>query len=222
MSKRTILLVATLSALIALGTLISLYPSHSLAALTVEEVARQELPRMLDRIRSDYQGYGFRDEQELNIATLGRPYQVYGLSPNAVQAYRPDQPVSAILFEEQWWEFPVLIDGEARGLLTLAQMNGQWKAVEFGSLPLSVRITQLQQKLAHTDVRVKLVKVPHIYGTFALLEQGQNEQLVHLGSYPGVFKTIDREELTAYAASKLMPEIREAIAQVKAAEKSKP
>jgi hypothetical protein len=212
----------TLAILVAFGGTIWIGPSPLHAAATPEEVAQQELPRWLAIARNDdVKHYGFKNEQELQAATLGSPYQVSLLSPEAVQAYQPNQRVAAIIDNQAWKVFPVLVNGEARGLLTVAQLDGRWQAVEFSSLEQSRQLVRLQARLAKKNATVKLVKFAE--STFALVEQDGGESLIYISgsNFAGEFDKLDKENLTAYTAQDFMPEVKKAFDQRVAAEQER-
>ena len=225
MSKHKLIIVASVCALcMGLWGVFSSRPQVSLASQGPEDVARQQLPEMLRKVsRLGCEKYGFRDENELESAVLGFPYEVYTLSPQAVQSYRAEQRVADLIVQEQRWEFPVLVNGEARGLLTVAQQEGQWRAVGFGELTLSQKMIDLQASFANAEVNgvspgysVKLLNVYPIQGTFALIESGKQETLVYLTSYPGLFETLNKVSLARHSPEELLPQIREALATLSA------
>ena len=213
--KQLLIFSATLGFLLVFGGTTWLGPGRSLAAATPQEAAQQELPAWLENVRhDDVTLYGFVNEEELARATLGTPFQVFELTPAAIQTYQAGHNVAPLLAEQAVWVFPVLVDDQARGLFTVAQVDGQWQAVEFGFLPQSKQLDKLRKKLAKSKVTVKFVKVFPLDGTFALIEQGQKESLVHLTSYPGLFTNLDRNNLTAYGPEQFMPEMKKALQQV--------
>lgn len=219
MRKQSFVFFITLGVLLIFGSTTWIGPSTSLAAPTAEETAQQALPEWLDMVRrDDVKGYGFKDESELDIATVGTPYQVFKLAPETVQAYQDGQSVSAVIHEEPWWEFPVLVHGQARGLLTVKQVDGQWQAVGFGAFVDSQKIVRLQERLAKHNATVKLIKFAPLLGTFALIEQDKREKLVYLSSLPGLMEGIDRDNLTAYDLKDFMPKAKKAVDDLVAAE----
>ena len=169
----------------------------------------------------DVKNYGFKDEQELARATLGNPYQVFVLSPEAVQAYQPGQHIASILTQEPRLEFPVLVDGQARSLLTVVQLDGRWQIVGFGAFPNSQKLVQLQERLAKTNAVIKLIRFDETWSTFALVEQDNQAMLIHLSSLPGLFKEIDRDNLTPYKPQDFMPKVRKAFEERVAAEQTR-
>lgn len=224
MRKQALAFIITLTILLAFGGTTWLGPSILHAAATPEEVAQQQLPRWLAIARNDdIKYYGFTNEQELQAATLGSPYQVALLSPEAVQAYQPGQRVAAIVSDQAWKVFPVLVKGQARGLLTVAQLDSQWQAVEFSSLNQSRQLVRLQERLAKKNATVKLVKFAPTQGTFALVEQDGGESLVYIfsSSSPGSFSKLDKENLTTYTAQDFIPEVKKALDERVAAEQER-
>jgi hypothetical protein len=222
MKRQVLVFLATFGILVAFGGVTSIGPATLFAAATPEDVAQQELPRWLNMVRNDdVKAYGFTSEDELTIATLGTPHQVFTLAPEAVQSYQPGQSVASLITEEPWWEFPVLVNGQARGLLSVAQVDGQWQGVGFGAFLDSQKVIRLQQRLAKQNASVKLVKFTPTEGTFALVEQDKRETLVHMSSLPGLFMEIDRNNLTPYSPQDFMPKVKKAFGERVAAEQER-
>jgi hypothetical protein len=214
MTKYKLLCGASLSVLLLIGSLLSFRIRSSQAASTVEGAAHDALPNILKHIGNDYQNYGFNDQHEVDTATLTSPYEILALLPEAVHQYHSGQRIANIARQEQWWEFPVVVNGEPRGLLSVVQMNGQWQGVSFGALPLSRQVVRLQKQPNMSRVAIKFVRVPQIHATFALIEQGNQERLIHLASHPRLLQGIDKENLTAYSPEEIMPQIDQALREV--------
>ncbi len=180
----------------------------------VAEVARQGLPNWLQHVGAEYRRFGFKDARELELATLGTPYEVYALSPQAVQAYKPGDRVAELVTPLHTWEVPVLVHGEARGILTVAYHDGRWQTVQYGGGidSYSRNVVALQKRLAGSTAVVKLLAAHPIHSNFALIEEGGRESLVFLNP-SGFFATLDEKALTPYPPEELMPEIAKVFAQ---------
>jgi hypothetical protein len=175
-----------------------------------EEVARQELPGVLQRIADiGSEKYGFTDTSELSSVTLGQPYEVYSLEPQAIQQHRSGTKIVDLLRQENAWIFPVLVNGSAKTLLTVGLQNGEWHIVSFGGQALAQRLA-LYQSQASVE-HIKLVKVYNVYGTFALSADQQGETLALLQSYPGLFEGIGVSALTSFTPDELLPYVAKAI-----------
>lgn len=194
--------------------------SDSKAALDHQQVARQGLHSWLDdlRVNSEFKNYGFTDENELDEVILGDPYPVFQIIPSALKNYQKSQRVSNLISNEQWWEFPLLVNGEARGLLTVVQLDGEWKIIKYGQLSTSQKLLNVQKQFVNRETTITLLKLFTISGTFALLNQSDQESLVYIESYPGLFHTIDQSSLTQYEPELLIPQIRQAFNDVMKAE----
>jgi len=132
-------------ALVAL-LLVAVAPAASLAAETLETLAgpeakdavvaaRSGLKRFLDAIPKDNTaGYGFADRSQLDRATLAAPYRLWTM----------DAQGEAILATGEW-RFPVTVDGSFHALLTVARVEGQYKAVDFGAASLATELGQLEK-----------------------------------------------------------------------------
>jgi hypothetical protein len=214
MTKPRLTIVAILSTALILGILIGINTSTTIAASTPEGAARQDLPKWLNSIRADYLTYGFKDEGELNIATLGNPNEVYLLDPLTARSYQPGQRIGSLIRAKQQWEFPVLVRGESRGILTVAYFEGRWQAVEFGGLAFGQKMIALQEHLMSAPGNVRLVKFFPSYSTFALVERGSKQSLIHLGSYVGLFPQLDRDHFTEYTPEEVMSQIKATFAEI--------
>jgi hypothetical protein len=88
---------------------------------------------------------GFNEKDILDRAYLGEPFRYYLLGPDAVKDYVKGSNVSLIISPVNEWFFPVLIDNEAKSVLSVAKMKGVWKAVSFGKAVLSKELVKIRQ-----------------------------------------------------------------------------
>ena len=90
--------------------------------------------------------YGFQNQQELKIAKLGKPFQLYTMPPLRLQAYREEMTVKSLLLPTQMWYFPVTCRDEYRAILIVDRIDNQWQAVSFGHVPLSRHLSEIKRQ----------------------------------------------------------------------------
>jgi|GEM_PF-4617798 len=190
------------------------------ASPTPQEAARVELSSWLESLRGDenLSLYGFMDLSELDSVTLGEPYPVFLLSLEELRKYRPNVKVRDVVRDIQQFDFPLYVNGEARGFLTVEHFEGQWKVVALGGYPVSreLQAFQRQSNGNNQGQEVKLLRVPSIDGTFILVERVGAEKIARLGSYPGVMAQTERGR--EYHAPDVVPQIRKAVEEFIAAQ----
>lgn len=120
------------------ASLVSAAVEASLATADAPEIvaaARAGLRKLLDAIPADRAGsYGFAGRAELERAALGAPYQVW----------TSDADEGAVTATDEW-RFPVIVDGSPRALLTVARVDGEYRAVDLGATALSRELGGLER-----------------------------------------------------------------------------
>lgn len=185
-------------------------PSEVLAA------AQTGLPVFLKSVSmADVTEFGFRSLQELAGATLGEPYQVYMLTPDALKSYQSGARLTSLLSKLNRWEFPVLIGGEPRTMLTVELMRGKWEAVSMGGLDLPRNLDSARKALPALAATkkaggysTKLVQVVQVHASFVALESADGDYLVPIMTRP---QTIGLENLKIYALDEVMPGLDTAV-----------
>jgi hypothetical protein len=98
--------------------------------------ARAGLQRFLEAIPAESpESFGFADREEIDRARLGTPYRIW----------TSDAPASAIAATGEW-RFPVTVDGTSRALLTVSQVDGHSRAVDFGAASLARELGTLERR----------------------------------------------------------------------------
>jgi hypothetical protein len=57
------------------------------------------------------------------------------------------------------WRVPVVVDGEHRALITVARVDGEWRAVEFGATRLAARLQAVSATIRTQDEQIALLRV---------------------------------------------------------------
>ena len=97
--------------------------------------ARAGLQRFLGVIPVDNpESFGFADRAEVERAHLAAPYRVW----------TSDAHASGIVATSEW-RFPVTVDGTSRALLTVSQIDGEYRAVDFGAAVLARELGRLER-----------------------------------------------------------------------------
>ncbi len=122
------LLLVFASAICLCGETLTSFPSDE----DVSRIAAKELPAWLSRIPAgEEELYGFQDRDEFKRTAVAKPFRMCAVS---------SQYGVSILNE---WRVPVLVDGRYRALLTVAQMGGTLKAVDFGAAALAQQLARI-------------------------------------------------------------------------------
>ncbi|NUM33970.1 MAG: hypothetical protein HUU50_05470 [Candidatus Brocadiae bacterium] len=93
-------------------------------------------PMMLEQM-------GVKDRAEVRAASLGKPFQMHVITPQALDSYCEGNSVDSLLKAMDSYYFPVLLQGEIKSFLVVALMEEKWEAVSFGYLPLAQEVNRL-------------------------------------------------------------------------------
>lgn len=162
--------------------------------------ARAGLKRFLDAIPADRaESLGFADRNEMDRATLGVPYRVWA----------SDAQASGIAATSEW-RFPVIVDGTYRALLTVALIEGEYRAVDFGAAVLSRELGALERDRAVVPgARRVLLRVHALRADLAAFPTGpvriEEARFEPLASA----RAIDGAPRSAVEARDLLPWVRE-------------
>jgi hypothetical protein len=127
----------------------------------VLDAGRTGLPRMLRAIpEKDLQSYGFSDRRETSRATLGEPFRLYTLEPEAIIACAQGRTSLLEAQPTNRWLFPVLCDDRPRTTLAVAYLDGAWQAIEIGGLsPVPQMLELARQWPAAQGYRLRYILV---------------------------------------------------------------
>jgi len=92
------------------------------------------------------ENYGFAPGDDLEKAALGEPFPLYTITPQTLFNSASGSPVSSLISSAGSWFFPVLVNGEARNILTVDQMAGSWKAVAIGKAALARELQKVREQ----------------------------------------------------------------------------
>mgnify|MGYP000864413780 CR=1 FL=1 len=114
-------------------------------AVPPEVIARAQagLPQWLARIADGLEDrYGFASRSEMERAVLGAPWQMWTIPGRDLADAAVAAPEPVPLDE---WRVPILCDGTARALLTVARTDGgDWEVVEIGAAGLAQELDRFE------------------------------------------------------------------------------
>lgn len=125
---------------------VSLHVYANSVPAEVAAAADSGLIRMLNSIPPGFESsYGFDNRDEFDHAYTGEPYRMCTISPAKLDInYRGAATIEPL----HVWRFPVICSGRVRSLLTVAQMKGEWRAVEIGAAGLAAEFAEFEKKLS--------------------------------------------------------------------------
>lgn len=130
-------------------------------------------------VQPAYVELGFKDQQELDRATLGPPYQEYMLEPAMLKRYTSGTQVARLIAPRAYWTVPILSHGEGRSAITVGFNAGTWSVASYGGQQdLSRNLMVVHKQYAGQPVDLKLVNAYVAY--IMLVTEGTHESLVLL------------------------------------------
>ena len=155
----------------------------------VPRVAEEGLARFLDTIPArELARMGLASAEDVQAATLAIPYEQFTLTSDALSTYESGTSLSSVLTSTDTWLFPVMVHKEARTMLTVAIVTGQWEAGEIGGtyLPAALQAAEarlpalLQQKGVTSAYATRFVRVFQVYADFLAVETEDADYLLPL------------------------------------------
>lgn len=95
------------------------------------------------RTNSQKYRFGFKSQAEIDNAKLGEAFQIFTVDSAQLTQDVSSQDFHSLAAPRDTWQFLILVDGEAKALLTVAFFNGDWRAVEFGASLLAKELIGL-------------------------------------------------------------------------------
>lgn len=183
----------------------------------VRQAAEEGLPRFLSLIsQEDLEDFGFHSVGELQAATLGEPYKVYTLTPQSLGSYEKGSKLSLMISETNSWYFPVMVEGEARTILTVSFLEGRWQAGDIGGLALPQNLqmlgsqmpTLLEEKGVSGAYSTKFVRIFQGYLDFVVVDSSRGEFVIPLLADPS---WLDVQNNKLYTPEEIMPKVAELV-----------
>jgi hypothetical protein len=114
----------------------------------VIQAAHSQLPQFLKRcIPPQAAGmFGLGPDDDLGRASLGQPYRLFSLSPDAISTYSPGATVRSLLDDSGLWYFPIVLSGRIKLILYVGLKDSVWTKVGLGSAGLACELQRLQAR----------------------------------------------------------------------------
>lgn len=112
----------------------------------VIQAAEEGLPIFLSGITPEVmEDFGFSNNDNLDDAVLGRPFQEYFISKTVIENYSEGNNIYDVLTAPIMWYFPIMISDEIKCLLGIDKMDGNWEAVFIGYAPIAQLVALARQ-----------------------------------------------------------------------------
>jgi len=124
----------------------------------VSQVAAAKLPYYINRLPQDMlKEIGVKSVTQLENATLGKPCQLYSITPSTLENYNLTNSVDDILRPTSMWYIPVFHDGKPIAMLIVDKVKDKWKAVSFGYFTLASAWNKVTQQWPDEIFGTKLI-----------------------------------------------------------------
>jgi hypothetical protein len=109
--------------------------------------AEKGLQKFLQKIPNESKTiYGFDLNDSLELACLGKPFNLYKISPSGITQFEPGNSVNSIISKTNLWYFPVILNNEIKSLLVVDTLNGKWTAVSLGYKKLAGELSKIRKQ----------------------------------------------------------------------------
>jgi hypothetical protein len=108
--------------------------------------------------RQNYKEMGFESMAELDRMTLGVPMRVFMVPLDRLQGYQSGMAPEPLLVDTKHTLYPILVDAQSRSSIMMSVIEGNWKAVSFGS-PRMIRMLSAARANVASGAGVPLASV---------------------------------------------------------------
>ena len=133
--------------------------------------------------QSNFEDLGFTSPGEVGEATLGDPLEEFMIRLDNLRAYEPDQR-GLVITPNRRLTYPLIVAGEQRSSLTVAQIGDGWDAVAFGGPNYARLLVAARQRLAVQSDRPPddyfEIRVPALNVGFVAYQEGDDLFLMPL------------------------------------------
>ena len=149
---------------------------------------------------------GFNSAEEVELATVGTPAEMFLLSPQALRAFQPGQGLADLVTQVHAWYIPIEVNGEGRGVTNVYWTGAGWEASGYGwGTEVPANLAAVQRQYAQRAAPVKLVEV--VMGTYlAWVTEGEQDLLIPLIAPPWS-PSLQEKVMKPYPAAELLPEL---------------
>uniref|UniRef100_A0A7C4ELT4 Uncharacterized protein n=1 Tax=Fundidesulfovibrio putealis TaxID=270496 RepID=A0A7C4ELT4_9BACT len=176
--------------------------------------AAKALPDLLQAIPGELlAGYGFEDPAQFASATLGEPYQVRMILPDALLKATADTPILSLATDSPLWFFPVVVDGTSRVFVKVSLRDGAWKAFGIGMSPLARQADAAKADFPAAQGYSHALVVSYQAGPayFIVASRGQEAGIVPLGAGKTLAGTARAEAASADARQAFLKRLQDAV-----------
>jgi hypothetical protein len=111
-----------------------------------QEVAQEYLKKCWKNIPDKFKNdYGFDTSDSLRDISLGEPFNIFKITPAAIENYKEGDSTGSLLTKTNLWYFPVMLKEESKAYVIVDKMGDTYKAVSFGYTNLAKGINVIKQ-----------------------------------------------------------------------------
>ena len=192
-------------------------PAGAEAPAAVQQAAQAGLSHFLTTVPvSELANMGLMTREEINTATLGTPFEMFTITPAALNSYKSGVRLSSLISPANTWVFPVTVNGTARNILKVMLINGTWEGGSFGGGSfLPNRVMEMQssaaqlagQKGAAGSPSTRFVRIFQAYQDFLLIEAAGADYLYPVTGNAQLQVAGD----ALYTADQVIPQLKEVV-----------
>jgi len=119
--------------------------------------------------------YGFNNRDEFTKVKLGKPYQLMTLSEDFFTDPTLKQKDYVVPSGE--WRIPMIIDKEYRALLTVSNVDGNWKVVGLGATSLAKEMEVFEKKHPSKNQYGRILRVYQSVSDYMLISSEDAEDM---------------------------------------------
>lgn len=116
---------------------------------------------------------GFLSQDEISKSQLGEAFQVYTIHPNDLLNFGQNiSDITSLLTPANLWNFLILVNGQAKAVLTVDFFNDQWTAVGIGSSGLAIQLQKtIESWPLSSGYQYKLIRIYQARADFIEISQ---------------------------------------------------
>jgi hypothetical protein len=218
-NRKTVLMTSAITMVVRLAT-VSAQPAapdgaHQAALQALSTFRQLAVPT--DNNPNGHIALGLNVPGEADHAGIGAPVNDYIIGLIALQKWDGRDP-QALLRPTGRVIYPITTDGVTRSSVTLAQKNGQWTAVVFGSADEAQARSRIRANLSAQgpggDEVGMQVRIPDFQITFLAQRNGQDLQFTPISTLPGLGIEAGKTEPARQLLLRLQPEAKLRSAEV--------
>lgn len=156
---------------------------------------------------------GFDGKKDLKESTLGRPFKLYTINPDAMMKYEDGSELKKIVTDAHYYIYPIISDGINKALMWMYKKEDRWKVARIGSSKLAraLRSTEGTIRVKSEEKGIKeagppvLVRVYQLKLDFFFIKAEDKEYIIPIFTHP----TLKVEGSRFYTPAQLLPQWKE-------------